>query len=73
MKPDDPQEPSLEPWQWEEARWRRAVSHVRAGRSLRPARWKDGARCAVALSFDSDHETVELRIGGKSFGKLSQG
>jgi peptidoglycan/xylan/chitin deacetylase (PgdA/CDA1 family) len=27
----------------------------------------------VALSFDSDHETSELRYGGKSFGKLSQG
>ena len=61
-----------EPWQWEEARWRRAVAHVRAGRSLRPARWKGGARCAVALSFDSNHETSELRFGGKSFGKLSQ-
>lgn len=28
---------------------------------------------AVALSFDSDHETFELRFGGKSFGRLSQG
>jgi peptidoglycan-N-acetylglucosamine deacetylase len=62
-----------EPWQWEEQRWRAAVAHVRAGRSLKPSRWKDGARCAVALSFDSDHETLELRYGGKSFGKLSQG
>jgi peptidoglycan/xylan/chitin deacetylase (PgdA/CDA1 family) len=40
---------------------------------LKPQRWKDGARCAVALSFDADHETLELRFGGKSFGKLSQG
>jgi peptidoglycan-N-acetylglucosamine deacetylase len=46
---------------------------VRAGRSLTPARWKDGARCAVALSFDSDHETIELRFGGSSYGKMSQG
>jgi peptidoglycan/xylan/chitin deacetylase (PgdA/CDA1 family) len=46
---------------------------VRAGRSLAPARWKDGARCAVALSFDSDHETIELRFGGASYGKMSQG
>ena len=65
--------PSQEPWQWEEATWRRIVAHVRAGRSLKPRQWKDGARCAVALSFDSDHETLELRFGGKSFGKLSQG
>jgi peptidoglycan-N-acetylglucosamine deacetylase len=64
---------NAEPWQWTEEQWRRAVAHVRAGRSLKPQRWKDGARCAVALSFDSDHETLELRYGGKSFGKLSQG
>jgi peptidoglycan/xylan/chitin deacetylase (PgdA/CDA1 family) len=49
------------------------VEHVRAGRSLRPAQWKNGARCAVALSFDSDHETNELRDGGRSIGRMSQG
>jgi len=60
-------------WRWEEARWRRAVDKVRAGRSLKPAAWKDGARVAVALSFDSDHETSTLRWGDTSPGKLSQG
>lgn len=40
---------------------------------MRPAAWKDGARCVVALSFDSDHETNELRDGGKSIGRMSQG
>ena len=64
---------SLEPWQWPEEQWRRIVGRVRAGRSLRPKAWKDGARCAVALSFDSDHETNELRDGGKSIGRLSWG
>src|SRR5207253_1473709 len=39
----------------------------------RPAAWQGGARCAVALSFDSDHETNELRDGGQSIGRLSQG
>jgi peptidoglycan/xylan/chitin deacetylase (PgdA/CDA1 family) len=63
----------LEPWQWPEAHWRALVNHVRAGRALRPAHWPNGARCAVALSFDSDHETNELREGGQSIGKLSQG
>jgi peptidoglycan/xylan/chitin deacetylase (PgdA/CDA1 family) len=63
----------LRPWQWPEARWRAVAEHVRAGRPLRPAAWKDGARCAVALSFDSDHETSELRNGGESIGALSQG
>ena len=63
----------LEPWQWPEAHWRGIVQHVRAGRALKPGSWKGGARCAVALSFDSDHETNELRDGGESIGKLSQG
>ncbi|PIT00950.1 polysaccharide deacetylase [Bradyrhizobium nitroreducens] len=62
-----------EPWQWEEAHWRRLVNQVRAGRSYRPKTWKGGARCAVALSFDSDHETNELRDGGKSIGRMSWG
>jgi peptidoglycan-N-acetylglucosamine deacetylase len=65
--------PPLEPWQWPEAHWRAIVNRVRGGRSLRPPRWRNGARCAVALSFDSDHETNELREGGESIGKLSQG
>jgi peptidoglycan/xylan/chitin deacetylase (PgdA/CDA1 family) len=63
----------LEPWQWPEDRWRGIVGRVRAGRSLRPREWPGGARCAVALSFDSDHETNELRDGGESVGRLSQG
>jgi len=65
--PDDPA------WAWPEERWRAAVDKVRAGRSLKPAAWKDGARVAVALSFDSDHETSTLRWGDTSPGKLSQG
>jgi len=63
----------MEPWQWPEDKWRGIVDKVRAGRSLKPAKWKGGARCAVALSFDSDHETGELRDGGESPGRLSQG
>ncbi len=66
-------ESALEPWQWSEAQWRDIVGHVRAGRTLRPQRWQNNARCAVALSFDSDHETTELRDGGKSIGRLSWG
>jgi len=52
---------------------RKLVGRVRAGRALRPDRWKDDARCAVALSFDSDHETNELRDGGTSIGRLCWG
>ena len=62
-----------EPWQWDEARWRGLVDRVRAGDSYRPRCWKGGARSAVAISFDSDHETNELRDGGQSIGRLSWG
>jgi peptidoglycan-N-acetylglucosamine deacetylase len=63
----------LEPWQWPDAHWKKLINQVRAGRSYRPKKWKNGARCAVALSFDSDHETNELRDGGKSIGRLAWG
>lgn len=63
----------LLPWQWPEERWRGIVNRVRAGRPLRPRSWPGGARCAIALSFDSDHETNELREAGESIGRLSQG
>src|SRR5438045_4355158 len=63
----------LEPWQWAEAHWRKLVNQVRAGRALRPKSWKNGARCAFAISFDSDHETSELRDGGKSIGRMAWG
>lgn len=63
----------MEPWQWDESVWRGKVEKIRAGRSLKPKAWKNGARCAVALSFDSDHESNELRDGGESIGRMSQG
>ncbi len=70
--PNTPADDEL-PWQWQDQRWRAIVDKVRAGRSLKPKQWKDGARCAVALSFDSDHESTTLRWGETSPGKLSQG
>jgi peptidoglycan/xylan/chitin deacetylase (PgdA/CDA1 family) len=69
-----PREPDRDPsWAWEESRWRAGVEKIRAGRPLRPARWKGGARVCVALSFDPDHETSTLRDGSVSPGRLSQG
>lgn len=62
-----------EPWEWSEAEWRGKVERVRAGRSYRPEAWPDGARCAVALSFDVDHDSNELRDGGESIGAMSRG
>jgi peptidoglycan-N-acetylglucosamine deacetylase len=63
-------------WQWNEETWRGHVDAVRAGRPLRPRApesWPGGARVAVALSFDSDHETIPLRDGETSPGRLAQG
>ena len=65
--------PLPEPWEWPEEKWRGIVNKIRAGRSLKPKTWPNGARCAVALSFDSDHETQTLRWGHDSPGRLSAG
>ena len=66
-----------QPWQWTESQWRGHVEFVRAGRRLvddEPAsRWPGGARVAVAISFDSDHETPALRDGETSPGRMAQG
>ncbi|AXV17592.1 polysaccharide deacetylase (plasmid) [Neorhizobium sp. SOG26] len=62
-----------QPWTWAEETWREKLLKARAGRCLKPASWKNGARMAVAVSFDSDHETFELRNGGISISRLSQG
>ena len=68
-----PAHPDGEPWQWPETTWRCIVGHARAGRSLAPATWPGGAQCAVALSFDADHETIPLRDGDESPMRISQG
>lgn len=62
-----------EPWQWPEETWRHHVTAVRAGKSLKPETWPEGAKVAVALSFDADHETIPLRDNETRPGKLSQG
>ena len=61
------------PWEWPEDYWRTAINRARAGRSLKPRCWPGGARCAVALSFDSDHDTTPLRDGDESPMRISQG
>lgn len=62
-----------QPWQWPDETWQQKVNHVRAGRTLKPRRWPGDAPFAIALSFDSDHETNELREGGNSYGRMSWG
>lgn len=63
----------MNPWQWDEPVWRGHVDRVRAGRNLTPERWPGGARVAVAISFDADHETISLRNNETSPGQLAQG
>jgi peptidoglycan/xylan/chitin deacetylase (PgdA/CDA1 family) len=68
------QPPVEEPaWKWPEAQWRGVVEKVRAGRSLLPRSWPNGAKVAVALSFDFDNETPSLRDNRTSPSLLSQG
>ncbi len=66
-------EQQKKPWEWSEAEWRGIVGRARAGRSLAPSAWPGGARCAVALSFDADHETIPLRDADESPMRISQG
>jgi peptidoglycan/xylan/chitin deacetylase (PgdA/CDA1 family) len=72
MSSEDPGLPA-ESWRWPETMWRGHVDAVRAGRRLVPDGWPGDARIAVALSFDSDHETIPLRDAETRPGKLAQG
>lgn len=68
---------SIPAWRWPEGHVSAVVEQVRAGESLVAAdaanRWPDGARVAVALSFDADHESISLRDGLTSPGRMAQG
>jgi peptidoglycan/xylan/chitin deacetylase (PgdA/CDA1 family) len=61
------------PETWSDQQIQDAVSTVRAGRKLTPARWPGGARLAVCLSFDVDNETLALRTGDTAPVALSAG
>jgi len=60
-------------WQWSLDKVKSAVNKVRAGKDLTPKAWPNGAKIAVALSFDFDAETNALRDKDLSPGVLSQG
>lgn len=65
------------PWRWDRATIEGHVTRVRAGATLLgrtpEQRWPGGARCAVALSFDADHETLALRDNRLSPAELARG
>jgi len=66
--------PGVKPgWEWSDDSVMKVVNAVRAGRSLQPKAWPNGARVAVLFSFDADNETVQLRFGEPTVGGLSQG
>lgn len=48
---------------WTEAELRKAAGHVRAGRSLNPKTWPNGARLAVALTFNVTNAANQLARG----------
>ncbi len=60
-------------WKWDFPQIEAVVKNVRAGRDLTPKKWPNGARVAVALSFDMDAETGFLRSGSYSPQPLSRG
>src|SRR5262245_47713833 len=59
-------------WKWSIDSVHKVVNAVRAGRSLKPAKWPGNARVAVLLSFDVDNETIPIRFGEPTVGSLSQ-
>ena len=67
------QKPEQKPWLLSQDDIKSMVSKVRAGKDLTPPTWPEGAKVAVALSFDFDAETNALRDSDYSPGILSQG
>jgi len=67
------QKTERKPWLLSPNEIQSVVSKVRAGKDLTPAVWPEGAKVAVALSFDFDAETNALRDSDYSPGILSQG
>ena len=65
-------------WKLTPPQVKQIIDHVRAGKSLKPVSWPNGARVVVMLSFDVDNETPTL-AGGRggpaaaSIGELSRG
>jgi peptidoglycan/xylan/chitin deacetylase (PgdA/CDA1 family) len=67
------QDQEEKPWDWDLKKVRSVVEQVRAGKDLTPQSWPEGAKVAVAFSFDFDSETNALRDMNISPGIFSQG
>ena len=69
LPPNTPQ-PGLA---WSEDQLKEVAHHVRAGRTLTPKSWPNGARVAVCLSFDPDNLTIPLNAGINAPVTMSEG
>ena len=64
QQPQQPPRPDNQPGRkWTEQQLREASGHVRAGRSLNPKAWPNGARVAVALTFNVNNSANQLARG----------
>ena len=52
---------------------KRQAFHLSAGRRLKPAAWPNGAKVAVALSFDIDNATTSIRSGDLGSEPMTRG
>ena len=58
---------------WSDEQLKKVANHVRAGRTLRPKSWPNGARVAVCLSFDPDNFSITLNGGNTNPVAISAG
>jgi peptidoglycan/xylan/chitin deacetylase (PgdA/CDA1 family) len=58
---------------WSDDQLLKAAKHVRAGRTLTPKSWPNGARVAVCLSFDPDNFSIALNRGNTAPVTISEG
>ena len=59
--------------QWNEQELFTAARHVRAGRTLTPKTWPNGARVAVCLTFDPDNFYISLLRGVNAPATIAEG
>ena len=58
---------------WTEDQLNKVAHHVRAGRTLTPKFWPNGARVAVCLTFDPDDFSIQLNRGDTNVVGISLG